>query len=114
MQLKFTFKHLDSSEFIKNHTQESMDQIEVFLLKESMGHVTFSKVKGEFLVEFDVHSKQKHFHAKARHENIYTAVHEALHRLERQFIKVKKIYRNHKNADQTKEARTRQIWRKAA
>jgi len=60
MKLQFTFKHLDPSDSLQEYTRHRLNDISQFLLKEGMGHVYFSKSKGEFLAEVNVNSRQKY------------------------------------------------------
>lgn len=96
MKIQYTFKHLDHSDALQEYCQGRMDEISHFLLKEYSGHVSFSKRLKEFCVEVTIYTKQKPFRCKSHHFDVYSAVDEAVHKLERQFLKVRKMMMNHK------------------
>lgn len=102
MKLAFNFKHLDYSKSLELYTQEEVDKISFFLLKEDLGSVQFSKSKTDFLVEISIPSKQKYFKAEARHFDIYSAVDLAIEKLEKQLLKVNKINKDHKKVQLSK------------
>lgn len=102
MKLLFNFKHLDYSKSLELYTQEVVDKISFFLLKEEAGMVQFSKAKGDFIVEISIPSKQKYFKAVARHFDIYSAVDAVVEKLEKQLLKVNKINKHHKKVQLSK------------
>ncbi|HEY8272284.1 MAG TPA: ribosome-associated translation inhibitor RaiA, partial [Pseudobdellovibrionaceae bacterium] len=87
MKLNYTFKHLDHSDSLVNYTEEKMDEIGKFLLKEGYGNVYYSKTKSEFCVEVTVNTREKYFKATCYNLDIYTAVDLVVEKLEKQFIK---------------------------
>lgn len=111
MKLNYTFKHLDHSESLQSYTEERMEEVGRFLLKDGYGSVYFSKQKNEFCVELSVNTRQKYFKATGFAADPYAAVDAAAEKLEKQFLKTNKQFKNHKKPDQTKEARTEQVMR---
>ncbi|WP_415063900.1 ribosome hibernation-promoting factor, HPF/YfiA family [Bdellovibrio sp.] len=116
MKLNYTFKHLDHSESLENYTAEKMSEVGRFLLKEGYGSVYFSKQKNEFCVEISVNTREKYFKATAYGTDVYGAVDSAAEKIEKQFLKTSKQYKNHKKPELTKEGRLEQVmrWKKAA
>lgn len=116
MKLNFTFKHLDHSDSLVNYTEERMEEISRFLLKEGYGSVYFSKQKNDFCVEVSVNTREKYFKATAYGPDVYGAVDAAAEKLEKQFLKVSKQYKDHTKPENSREARfeTFQRWKKAA
>lgn len=116
MKLNYTFKHLDHSDSLVSYTEERMGEIGRFLMKEGYGNVYFSKQKNEFCVEISVNTREKYFKATAYGMDVYSAVDAVADKLEKQFLKTSKQFKNHKNPEFTKEGRLEQItrWRKAA
>ena len=96
MKLNFDFKHLDYSKSLELYTQESIDKIAPFLLKESSGTIFLTKIKGEFKIEVNIQTRQRHFKCRSAHFDVYSAVDSAVEKLERQLLKVRKINQNHK------------------
>ncbi|MEN0059296.1 MAG: ribosome-associated translation inhibitor RaiA [Bdellovibrio sp.] len=108
MKLNYTFKHLDHSDALVVHTEDRMSEIGRFLLKDGYGNVYFSKQKNEFCVEISVNTREKYFKATAFGADAYAAVDSAAEKLEKQFLKINKQYKDHKNPE------TPARWRKAA
>lgn len=107
MKSNFTFKHLDYSESLVNYTNTKLDEIGQFLLKDGKSNVYYSKSQHEYLVEVSINTKQKHFKATASAPDIYVAVDLITDKLEKQFLKVKEIYMDHKKFNLSKEGKLR-------
>lgn len=109
MKSNFTFKHLDYSESLVNYTNEKLDSIGQFLLKDGRCNVYYFKNQHEFVVEVSMNTKQKFFKATASAPDIYVAVDLMTDKLEKQFLKVKEIYQDHKKFDVSKSGRLQEI-----
>ena len=105
MKSNYTFKHLDHSQSLVQYTNQKLDEVGKFLLKDGRCNVYFWKDHHEFYVEVSVNSKQKFFKASANATDIYVAVDMMADKLEKQFLKVKEIYLNHKKFDLSKEGK---------
>ncbi len=80
------------------YSKSRLDEIAKFLLKEGQFHVYFWKDKHQFYAEVTVNSRQKYFKAIAHAEDIYAATDLVCTKLEKQFIKIKEVYTNHKKS----------------
>lgn len=109
MKSNYTFKHLDYSESLVKYTNEKLNEIGQFLLKEGRSSVFYSKARHEYVVEVSMNTKQKFFKATASASDPYVAVDLMADKLEKQFLKVKKIYQNHKKTEMTKESKFNEI-----
>ena len=109
MKSNYTFKHLDYSESLVNYTDSKLDSIGQFLLKDGRCNVYYFKNQHEFVVEVSLNTKQKFFKATASAPDIYVAVDLMTDKLEKQFLKVKEIYQDHKKFDSSKEGRLNEI-----
>ena len=109
MKSNYTFKHLDYSESLVKYTNEKLDEIGKFLLKEGRCTVYYWKDHHEFHCEVSINSKKKFFKAQGTATDIYVAVDLMIDRMERQFLKVKEIYQDHKKFDLSKEGRIGEI-----
>ncbi len=109
MKSNYTFKHLDYSESLVKYTSEKLNEIGHFLLKDGKSSVYYSKIHHEFVVEISMHTKEKFFKATATATDIYVAVDLMADRLEKQFLKVKEIYMNHKKFDLSREGKLKDI-----
>lgn len=105
MKSAYTFKHLDYSDSLVEYTDQKLNEIGKFLLKEGRCTVYFWKNNHEFHAEITLHSKEKFFKAEASSKDIYVAVDLMAEKLEKQFLKVKEIYMDHKKFDLSKEGK---------
>lgn len=109
MKLTYTFRHLDSSETLQQFTAERLLEISRFLLKGGHGTVQYSKHHHLFRVEVAINTREKFFKASAENEDIYAAVESVLNKLEKQFLKVKRTFKNHKRPELSKEGRLKRL-----
>lgn len=107
MKSNFTFKHLDYSESLVKYTNGKLDEIGQFLLKDGRCNVYYSKDQHEFVVEVSINTREKFFKATATASDIYVAVDLMTDKLEKQFLKVKEIYMDHKKFNLSKEGKLR-------
>ncbi len=107
MKSNFTFKHLDYSESLVDYTNTKLDEIGQFLLKDGRSNVFYSKNQHEFVVEVSINTKQKFFKATATAPDVYVAVDLLVDKLEKQFLKIKEIYVDHKKPHLSKEGKLR-------
>lgn len=105
MKSNYTFKHLDYSESLVDYTTEKLDEIGQYLLKDGRSNVYYSKSQHEFVVEVTINTRQKFFKATAAAPDIYVAVDLMADKLEKQFLKVKEIYMDHKKFDLSREGK---------
>ena len=122
MKSDYTFKHLDYSDSLVNYTTTKLDSIGHYLLKDGRCHVYYFKNQHEFVVEVSMNTKEKFFKATASAPDIYVAVDLMADKLEKQFLKIKEIYVDHKKFEASKEGKLRDTnsqmeykpkWRKA-
>jgi putative sigma-54 modulation protein len=109
MKLNYTFKHLDHSDSLVNYTEGKMEEIGKFLLKEGYGNVYYSKIKTEFCVEVTVNTREKYFKATSYNLDVYTAVDLVVEKLEKQFLKTRKIVQDHKKPELSREGKIEQL-----
>src|SRR5262245_56291825 len=100
MQFKFTFKHLEALDSIKDYAQNRVDKVEKFSLrKPSRSHFIFSVQKQDQVAELIVDAGPVHFTAVAKDESLYTAIDKVVDKMQRQLSKRKEKIQNHKHYD---------------
>ncbi|MES2802937.1 MAG: ribosome-associated translation inhibitor RaiA [Bdellovibrionota bacterium] len=109
MKSNYTFKHLDYSESLVTYTNEKLDEIGKFLLKEGRCTVYYWKDHHEFHCEVSINSKEKFFKAHGTATDVYVAVDLMIDKMEKQFLKVKEIYQDHKKFELSKQGRIKEI-----
>ena len=105
MKSNYTFKHLDYSDSLVDYTTEKLNEIGSFLLKDARCNVYYSKDKHQFQVQISLNTKQKFFKATALSTDVYVAVDMLADKLEKQFLKVKEIYMDHKKFALSREGK---------
>lgn len=109
MKLTFAFIHLDHSDSLQNYIQDHMDRIAMFLLKGGTGQVNISKKKKLFHIDVSVQTPLKYFRAQSSHFDIYSATDQIVAKLERQFLRTRKLNKSHKKFELSKSGRLNQM-----
>ncbi len=109
MKMVFTFKRLDRSEALEEYARHRIAEISQFLLKDGLGQVYFSKVKNVFRAEVKVNSRERYFKAQSENVDAYSAIDLVVSKLERQFLKTRKLHKNHKKFELSKEGKMRHL-----
>lgn len=84
MNIAITFRHLDSSEAIKEYAHEKVGRIQKFLRKPMKANVTLSIEKGDQVAEVNLTSGSEHYTAKESGENMYASLDRVCDKLEHQ------------------------------
>ena len=74
MNIAITFRHLDSSDAIKEYAQEKIGRLQKFLRKPMKASVTLSIEKGEQMAEVIVNAGSEHYTAKEICDNMYASL----------------------------------------
>lgn len=109
MKNNYTFKHIDPSESLVSYTEDQLQSIGRFLLKDGQGQVLYSKFKGSFTVEVTVNTPEKYFKASHSGNDAYAAVDAVVEKLERQFLKNRKLHKSHKKFELSNEGYLHQL-----
>ena len=101
MQTKFTFKHLEPLDCIKDYALSKMDRLEKFSLhKEERIHFIFSAKKEIQTAEILVDIGPVHHSAIATEDTLYAAIDSAMDKMERQLQKHKEKLQDHHRKDE--------------
>ncbi len=110
MFMKHTFKHVDVSDSLKEYAEDQISKSSRYLLKESSGHIFYSKGKhNDCLVEITVQNGTGYFKASAHSDDFYEAVDEAADKLSKQFLKTKEKLKTHKSFSRSKEGQLEHV-----
>lgn len=96
MKTTFTFKHLNSSDYIENYAQEGLDKAEKYAFKPLQARFIFSSEGHLKLAEIVITGESGRHVAIGQGENIFRAIDEALSKIERQLMKRKEKVQHHK------------------
>lgn len=84
MNIAITFRHLDSSNAIKDYAQEKVGKLQKFLRSPLKASVTLSVEKGEQMAEVQLNAGSEHYTAKESSENMYASIDRVCDKLEHQ------------------------------
>ena len=96
MKINFTFRHMDSTEALKNHTVEKLERIKRFEETSLDVHVIFEVEKFHKTVEFTVAAKGHTFVVSETRDDMYEAIDVGVDKLNRQLSRDKSRRKHHK------------------
>ena len=97
LETTFTFRNMDSTDALKEHTVEKLEKIEKFLVKQTASaHVIF-KVEGpRHEAEITLNIRGKRYVGADISNDMYTSIDGAIHRLEAQMSRTKERITHHR------------------
>lgn len=108
MQTQFVFRHMDSSDALRNYAEERLTKIKRYFSDPLKVNCTFSVEKINHIAQFDVTLRNGlQLHSSEVTENMYSSIDMALAKMERQVRRYKDRITNHK-PHKGKAARVRQ------
>ena len=84
MNVRITFRHMDSSEAVKVHAKEKLVKLQKFLREPMTANVTLSLEKLEHVVETRIASGGARHEARESSGDMYTSIDKVVAKLERQ------------------------------
>jgi putative sigma-54 modulation protein len=74
MNIAITFRHLESTEAIKDYCNDKVGRLQKFLRKPMKANVTLAVEKGDQIAEVTLNAGSEHYTAKESSENMYASV----------------------------------------
>ncbi len=109
MQTQFVFRHMDSSDALRNYAEERLTKIKRYFSDPLKVNCTFSVEKINHIAQFDVTLRNGlQLHSSETTENMYSSIDMALAKMERQVRRYKDRITSHK-PHKGKAARVRQV-----
>ncbi len=96
MKVNFTFRHMDSSQQLKDHTLAKLDRLARYEEQELSVHAIFSVEKFNKTVEFTANSNGHTFVSHETAEDMFEAIDVAADKLDRQLNRDKSKRKHHK------------------
>ena len=97
MQTQFVFRHMDSSDALRNYAEERLSKISRYFSDPLKINCTFSVEKINHIAQFDVTLRNGlQLHASETTENMYSSIDMALAKMERQVRRYKDRITSHK------------------
>lgn len=91
MNIAITFRHLESTEAIKDYAHEKIGRLQKFLRKPLKANVTLSVEKGEQTAEAIVNAGSEHYTAKVTSDNMYASLDRVVDKLQHQMEHAKGV-----------------------
>lgn len=108
MQTQFVFRHMDSSDALRNYAEERLSKIKRYFADPLKVNCTFAVEKIHHIVQFDVTLRNGlQLHSSEKTENMYSSIDMALAKMERQVRRYKDRITAHK-PQKGRTARVRQ------
>ncbi len=104
MHITVTFRHMESSEPLKQYAEEKTRRIEKYLEEPIEVHWVLSVEKIRHIAEATVVAKNISINAREETQDMYSAIDLAIDKLEKQVRRHKEKVKNHKHTENVKEA----------
>jgi putative sigma-54 modulation protein len=98
MEPTFTFRNLDASESLKEHTRQKILKLDKYLLKPIAAHVIMSIDRHEHKVEITVVDMGREYVSVEKSHDMMSSIDNAVHKIESQLRKAKEKIKNHHRA----------------
>jgi len=96
MELHLTFRHMESSQAIKDHIDEKIKKLSKYLIKPNTVHFILAVEKFRHIAEATLSEDGGMLYAKENSDNMYVSIDKVLTKLEHQLKKHKEKVKKHK------------------
>ncbi len=104
MQVHVTFRHMESSDAVKEYVQSKTEKFKKFLHEPIEVHMVLEVQKLTHKAEVTVIAKNVRYHGVEESPNLYASIDLVSEKMERQLRKHKEIVKEHKHTASTYEA----------
>src|SRR5437868_4821831 len=109
MQFKYTFRHLEALDSIRNYARDRFEKLEKFNMhKEMKVHFIFSVQREDQQAEVLVDFGPNHVTATAKDPTLYAAIDMVVEKIEKQLLKHKEKIQSHHHFEASNEGYLRQ------
>ena len=95
METSFTFRNLETSDALKEHTLAKLNRIQKYLVKPTKVHIIFNVNKFNHSVEFTLNANGIQHISHETDKDMYASIDKAVTKLERQLKKYKEQLKEH-------------------
>ncbi len=99
MDLHMTFRHMESTDAIKEYTENKLEKIKKYVQEPLDVHVIFSKERFQYLVEINLSGNGLDVHAEDRNEDLYAAIDLGMDKVEKQLRRLRDKKKNKKSSN---------------
>ncbi|MFQ5900471.1 MAG: ribosome hibernation-promoting factor, HPF/YfiA family [Thermodesulfobacteriota bacterium] len=97
MQVTVTFRHMESSNALRDYAKKKIEKIEKYLIKPIDVHFVMSVEKFRHIVEVTIHTNGVPIKGEGATEDMYSAIDLVIDRLEKQVKRYKERLKKHKS-----------------
>jgi ribosomal subunit interface protein len=109
MEIRFTYRHVDSSAALTEYTQTQLQPVSASILSSQRWQVCYSMGRYDYHVEINVHGPWGHYKAEGKAQDFYVAVDMAIDKMHRQIQKRKEQLQTHKRPELSKRGQLEQV-----
>lgn len=99
MQLNITFRHMDSSDFLKTYAKEKVERVNKYLDRAGEAHVVLGVERHLHHADITIHSGRWVLRGKEKSEDMYASIDLAMDKIERQLRRYKEKLKHHHGRD---------------
>lgn len=96
MQISYTFRNLDASDFIKEYAREKVERVNKYLDRASEAHVVYTLERHNHICDITIHAGAFSMRGREKSEDMYASVDLAMDKIERQLKRYKEKLKHHK------------------
>jgi putative sigma-54 modulation protein len=96
METTFTFRNMDTTEALRNHTLDKLDKLTKYLVKPGNAHIIFNVEKFNHVAEITLTANGQRYVGIERSNDMYLSIDGAIRKLEDQLRKYKERLKAHK------------------
>lgn len=96
LETTFTFRNMDSTEALREHTMEKLTKLDKYLIKPGTAHVIFNMDGSRHVAEITLNIKGGRYIGIETTNDMYTSIDSAVEKLKKQIKRTKERIKNHK------------------
>lgn len=96
LEATFTFRNMDSTEALRDHTVDKLSKLDKYLIKPATAHVIFNMDGSRHVAEITVNTMGVRYIGIDTTNDMYMSVDGAVEKLKKQISKTKERTKNHK------------------
>jgi len=96
METTFTFRNMDSTEALKEHSLEKLGKLDKYMIKPSSAHIIFNLDGSEHVAEITLNVKGSRLVGVGKSNDMYTSIDEAVEKIKKQVGRAKERMKGHK------------------
>lgn len=97
METNFTFRNIDPSDALKDHTLAKLKRLDKYLIKPEKIHVIFNVERFQHIVEVTLNANGVQYISHEKAPDMYASIDGAMTKLERQIKRYKEQLKEHKD-----------------